>query len=176
MLPGSSGMDLCNWIRRDAKLARIPIVFLTAKSSESDRIAGLELGADDYITKPFSPRELALRVKAVLRRFEQPLAPAHIEAGDIDIDTAAMVLKVCDEPVPTTATEFRLLAYLARNAGKVFSRDELLDAVWRDTAFVTPRSVDVYVRRLREKIERDPERPVYLKTVRGAGYRFDGGA
>ena len=153
MLPGSSGMDLCSWIRRDAKLARIPIVFLTAKSSESDRIAGLELGADDYITKPFSPRELALRVKAVLRRFEQPLAPAHIAAGNIDIDTAAMVLKVRGEPVPTTATEFRLLAYLARNAGKVFSRDELLDAVWRDTAFVTPRSVDVYVRRLREKIE-----------------------
>jgi DNA-binding response OmpR family regulator len=176
MLPGSSGMDLCHWIRRDPKLARIPIVFLTAKSSESDRIAGLELGADDYITKPFSPRELSLRVKAVLRRFEQPLAPAHIEAGDIDIDTAAMVLKVRDEQVATTATEFRLLAYLARNAGKVFSRDELLDAVWRDTAFVTPRSVDVYVRRLREKIEKDPERPVHLKTVRGAGYRFDGGA
>lgn len=174
MLPGTSGLELCSWIRREPKLASIPIIFLTARTSEADRVTGLEIGADDYITKPFSPRELLLRVKAVLRRFEQPLSPATIRAGDIMLDTAGMVLKVRDLHVPTTATEFRLLEYLARNAGKVFSRDELLDAVWRDTAFVTPRSVDVYVRRLREKIEKDPERPAHLKTVRGVGYRFDG--
>jgi two-component system phosphate regulon response regulator PhoB len=96
-----------------------------------------------------------------------------LEIGDLNIDAGAMILKVRGEVIPTTATEFRLLEYLARNAGTVFSRDDLLDAVWRDTAFVTPRSVDVYVRRLREKIERDPENPAYLRTVRGAGYRFE---
>jgi two-component system phosphate regulon response regulator PhoB len=173
MLPGSSGLELCTWIRKSQKLVKIPIIFLTAKSSELDRVTGLELGADDYVTKPFSPRELVLRVKAVLRRFEKPLGNGVLEIGDLNIDAGAMILKVRGEVVPTTATEFRLLEYLARNAGTVFSRDDLLDAVWRDTAFVTPRSVDVYVRRLREKIERDPENPAYLRTVRGAGYRFE---
>jgi two-component system phosphate regulon response regulator PhoB len=173
MLPGSSGIELCSWIRQNPKLAKIPIIFLTARSSESDRVAGLEIGADDYITKPFSPRELVLRAKAVLRRFEKPLANDVIETGDLRIDSGAMILRVRGEVAQTTATEFRLLEFLARHAGKVFSRDELLDAVWRDTAFVTPRSVDVYVRRLREKIERDPEKPAYLRTVRGAGYRFE---
>ncbi len=173
MLPGTSGISLCDSIRRAERLAKIPIIFLTAKGTETDRVAGLEAGADDYISKPFSPRELVLRVKAVLRRFEQPLVPQLIESGDLRIDSAAMVLTVRGELTQTTATEFRLLQYLARHAGTVFSRDELLDAVWRDTAFVTPRSVDVYIRRLREKIEPDPENPVYLRTIRGAGYRFD---
>lgn len=173
MLPGGSGLELCSWIRRETKLAKIPIIFLTARSAEADRVTGLEVGADDYVTKPFSPRELVLRVKAVLRRFEKPMGAGVLEVGDLNIDADAMILKVRDQVVPTTATEFRLLHYLARNAGTVYSRDELLDAVWRDTAFVTPRSVDVYVRRLREKIERDPEQPRYLRTVRGAGYRFE---
>ena len=173
MLPGSSGLELCGWIRKDHRLAKVPIIFLTARSSESDRVTGLEMGADDYVTKPFSPRELVLRVKAVLRRFEKPLGRGVLEVGDLHIDSGAMVLTVRGNVVQTTATEFRLLDYLARNANTVFSRDDLLDAVWRDTAFVTPRSVDVYVRRLREKIERDPENPQHLRTVRGAGYRFE---
>ncbi len=173
MVPGGDGLDLCRRIRQKAPLAMTPVMFLTAKSAEADRVAGLELGADDYITKPFSPRELVARVKAVLRRFERPPAPAVLHAGEIDLDTGAMILKVRGKSVPTTATEFRLLDYLMRHPGRVFTRDQLLDAVWRDTHFVTPRSVDVYVRRLREKIEKDPEDPRHLRTVRGAGYRFE---
>jgi DNA-binding response OmpR family regulator len=173
MVPGSDGLDLCRRIREHTGLAMTPVIFLTAKNSEADRILGLELGADDYIPKPFSPRELVARVKAVLRRFERPLSPTPIRMADIEIDPGSMVLTVRGKPVTTTATEFRLLDYLARHAGRVFSRDQLLDSVWRDTAFVTPRSVDVYVRRIREKIEPDPENPLYLKTVRGAGYRFE---
>jgi DNA-binding response OmpR family regulator len=173
MVPGADGLELCRQIRQMPSLAMTPIIFLTAKAAEADRVLGLELGADDYITKPFSPRELVARVKAVLRRFEQPLAAATLKAGDVEIDSGAMMLMVRGKPVTTTATEFRLLEYLARHPGRVFTRDQLLDAVWRDTAFVTPRSVDVYVRRLREKIERDPEDPRHLRTVRGAGYRFE---
>jgi len=173
MVPGGDGLDLCRQIRANPAISATPVIFLTARSGESDRIAGLELGADDYITKPFSPRELVARIKAVLRRFERPLEPSVVTVGDISIDTGAMTLTVRGGMVATTATEFRLLDYLARHPGRVFTRDNLLDAVWRDTAFVTPRSVDVYVRRLREKIESDPEQPVYLRTVRGAGYRFE---
>lgn len=173
MVPGNDGLDLCRRIREHSALAMTPIIFLTAKSSEADRVLGLELGGDDYIPKPFSPRELAARVKAVMRRFERPLSPTPIRMGEIEIDPGSMVLTVRGTAVSTTATEFRLLDYLARHAGRVFTRDQLLDSVWRDTAFVTPRSVDVYVRRIREKIEPDPENPRYLKTVRGAGYRFE---
>jgi two-component system phosphate regulon response regulator PhoB len=173
MVPGGDGLELCRVIRRRPALAAIPVIFLTAKSGEVDRVIGLELGADDYITKPFSPRELVARIRAVLRRFEQPLPAASVKTGEIEIDSGAMSLLVRGKAVPTTATEFRLLDYLARHPGRVFTRDQLLDAVWRDTSFVTPRSVDVYVRRLREKIERDSEDPRYLITVRGAGYRFE---
>jgi two-component system phosphate regulon response regulator PhoB len=173
MVPGGDGLELCRKIRQSSRLSAIPVIFLTARSGEADRVAGLELGADDYITKPFSPRELVARTRAVLRRFERPLAPSVVKVGDMEIDAGAMVLTVAGKPVTTTATEFRLLDYLARHLGRVFTRDQLLDAVWRDTSYVTPRSVDVYVRRLREKIERDPESPRYLRTVRGAGYRFE---
>jgi len=173
MVPGGDGFELCRRIRQAQSVAMTPVIFLTAKTGESDRVLGLELGADDYITKPFSPRELVARVKAVLRRFERPLAPSVVHAGEVEIDAGAMTLTVRGKQVPTTATEFRLLDYLARHPGRVFTRDQLLDAVWRDTAFVTPRSVDVYVRRIREKIEQDPEEPRLLKTVRGAGYRFE---
>jgi DNA-binding response OmpR family regulator len=173
MIPGGSGLDLCREIRQSGTLSKSPVIFLTAKISETDRIAGLELGADDYIAKPFSPREMVARVKAVLRRFDRALPHSILRQGDVEIDTGAMTLMVKGRSVSTTATEFRLLEYLARHAGRVFTRDQLLDAVWRETAFVTPRSVDVYVRRLREKIERDPETPQLLKTVRGAGYRFE---
>ena len=173
MVPGRDGLELCRQIRQTQSLAAIPIIFLTAKSSEADRILGLEMGGDDYIPKPFSPRELVARVKAVLRRFERPLSQSPIKVGEIEIDPGAMTLTVRGQPVTTTATEFRLLDYFARHLGRVFSRDQLLDSVWRDTAYVTPRSVDVYVRRIREKIEPDAENPRYLKTVRGAGYRFE---
>lgn len=173
MVPGGDGLDLCRRLRQNASLATVPLVFLTARANENDRVLGLDLGADDYITKPFSPRELIARVKAVLRRFERPSTPSRISFEDVVIDASAMQLMVRGEMTGTTATEFRLLEYLARHPGRVFTRDHLLDAVWGDARFVTPRSVDVYVRRIREKIETDPENPRYLKTVRGAGYRFE---
>ena len=173
MVPGKDGLELCRQIRQTPTLSTIPVIFLTAKNSEADRVLGLELGADDYIPKPFSPRELVARVKAVLRRFERPLAPGPVKVAGIEIDPAAMTLHVEGKLTTTTATEFRLLEHFARHLGRVFTRDQLLDSVWRDTSYVTPRSVDVYVRRIREKIEPDPENPRYLKTVRGAGYRFE---
>jgi len=173
MVPGGDGLDVCRRLRSHPTLSTIPIIFLTARAGENDRVLGLEMGADDYITKPFSTRELLARVKAVMRRFERPSTPSIITFDDVVIDANAMQLKVRGEITTTTATEFRLLDYLARHPGRVFSRDHLLDAVWGDARFVTPRSVDVYVRRIREKIERDAEDPRYLKTVRGAGYRFE---
>ena len=173
MVPGKDGLEICRNIRKMPGLASVPVIFLTAKSGEADRVLGLELGADDYIPKPFSPRELVARVKAVLRRFERPLPPLPTKIEEIHIDPSAMTLTVRGKQVPTTATEFRLLDHFMRHAGRVFTRDQLLDSVWRDTAYVTPRSVDVYVRRIREKIEADPENPRHLRTVRGAGYRFE---
>ena len=176
MVPGGDGLDLCRRLRLNPTLSSVPIIFLTARAAENDRVQGLELGADDYITKPFGTRELIARVRAVLRRFERPESAAALSTlnvDDLEIDGSAMQLIVKGELIPTTATEFRLLDYLARHPGRVFSRDQLLDAVWGDARFVTPRSVDVYVRRIREKIEVDPETPRYLKTMRGAGYRFE---
>ena len=173
MVPGGDGLDLCRRLRQKATLSSIPIIFLTARAAENDLVQGLEVGADDYITKPFSTRELVARVKAVMRRFERPAAPSVVKFENVEIDAHAMQLRVNGDLVTTTATEFRLLDYLARHPGRVFSRDHLLDAVWGDARFVTPRSVDVYVRRIREKIEADPESPRYLKTMRGAGYRFE---
>ena len=173
MIPGEDGMELCRQIRTIGELAPIPVIFLTAKTEELDRLAGFDLGADDYITKPFSPRELVARVKAVLRRFEPPLAQHKIRMGDLEIDSGAMSVEVQGKAVTTTATEFRLLEFLASRPGRVFTREQLLDAVWRDTSYVTLRSVDVYVRRIREKIEQDPENPRYLRTLRGVGYRFE---
>jgi two-component system phosphate regulon response regulator PhoB len=173
MVPGGDGLDVCRRLRSHPGLSTVPIIFLTARAGENDRVLGLELGADDYITKPFSTRELMARIKAVLRRFERPEMPLVTRFEEVIIDANAMQLSVRGELTATTATEFRLLDYLARHPGRVFSRDHLLDAVWGDARFVTPRSVDVYVRRIREKIETDPENPRYLKTMRGAGYRFE---
>ena len=175
MVPGGSGLDVCRQLRRSAVLATVPVIFLTARASEDDRVLGLELGADDYIVKPFAMRELLARVRAVLRRTEAPGEPNSpvLQVEDLKIDSGSMEVRVRGELITTTTTEFRLLEYLARHPGRVFSRDQLLDAVWGDSRFVTPRSVDVYVRRLREKIEAEPETPRYLKTLRGAGYRFD---
>ncbi len=173
MIPGSDGLELCRQIRNTKPLSACHIIFLTAKVGEADRVRGLESGGDDYITKPFSPRELVARVRAVLRRSREPARSEVLALGHIEIDPASMILKVGGKSVATTTREFRLLEYLARHTARVFTRDQLLDAVWSAGSFVTPRSVDVYVRRLREKIEPDPDNPVYLKTVRGIGYRFD---
>lgn len=174
MVPEGDGMDVCRRLRASETLKTVPIIFLTARAAESDRVRGLELGADDYVTKPFGTRELVARVRAVLRRSEPKAEPARVLVIDgLEIDTAAMQLRVKGQPVVMTTTEFRLLEYLARHPGRMFSRDHLLDAVWGDSRFVTPRSVDVYVRRIREKIEADPESPRFLKTMRGAGYRFE---
>ncbi|MBZ5599485.1 MAG: response regulator transcription factor [Acidobacteriia bacterium] len=172
MIPGD-GFELCRHIRQSKTLAGVHIIFLTAKASEADRVRGLELGGDDYITKPFSPRELVARVRAVLRRSQGAEQPSALKLGHIEIDAASMIVRVGGATVATTTREFRLLEYLARHAARVFTRDQLLDAVWTEGSFVTPRSIDVYVRRLREKIEPDPDHPSYLKTVRGIGYRFD---
>lgn len=173
MIPGSDGLDLCRQIRLNRQLAGAHIIFLTAKTGEADRVRGLELGGDDYVTKPFSPRELVARVRAVLRRSSEATQKDVLRVGTLEVDTSSMILRVNGQVVPTTTREFRLLDYLARHSSRVFTRDQLLDAVWAEGSFVTPRSVDVYVRRLREKIEPDPESPTYLKTLRGIGYRFD---
>src|SRR5579862_1500847 len=173
MLPGSDGFDLCRQIRQDIKLAKIPIIFLTARTEEADRVRGLELGGDDYISKPFSPREMVARVRTVLRGMREAPEPEALKLGELEIDASSMTIRVAGKAVLTTVREFRLLEYLATHRGRVFTRDQLLDAVWKETAFVTPRSVDVYVRRLREKIESDPRHPRYLKTLRGIGYRLE---
>jgi DNA-binding response OmpR family regulator len=174
MLPGSDGFDLCRQIRQTPLLSATPIIFLTAKTAESDRVKGLELGGDDYITKPFSPRELVARVRTVLRGMRQtPLSREVLRLGDLEIDISSMTVHVKGRNVLTTVREFRLLEYLATHRGRVLTRDHLLDAVWKETPFVTPRSIDVYIRRLREKIEPDARHPQYLKTLRGIGYRFE---
>ncbi len=174
MLPGTDGFELCRHIRQTPVLSATPIIFLTAKTSEADRIKGLELGGDDYVTKPFSPRELVARIRSVLRGLSQTPAPSEVlRLGDLEIDLSSMTVQVQGRNVMTTVREFRLLEYLAAHRGRVLTRDQLLDAVWKETPFVTPRSIDVYIRRLREKIEPDPRHPQYLKTLRGIGYRFE---
>jgi DNA-binding response OmpR family regulator len=174
MLPGSDGFDLCRRIRQSPALSATPIIFLTAKTSEADRVRGLELGGDDYITKPFSPRELVARVRSVLRGPRPgPGASEVVCLGDLQINISSMTVSVQGRNVPTTVREFRLLEYLATHRGRVLTRDQLLDGVWKETPFVTPRSIDVYIRRLREKIEVDARHPRYLKTLRGVGYRFE---
>jgi len=174
MLPKLSGLEVCREIRREQTLNRLPILMLTARGDEADRVVGLEMGADDYVTKPFSPRELVARVRALLRRSEPAGDPEKaIEFRELLVDPASYRVLRAGKVVAVSTLEFRLLYYLARRPNRVFSRDQLLDAVWGTERFVTPRSVDVYVRRLREKIESDPEKPEYLKTVRGAGYLFE---
>jgi DNA-binding response OmpR family regulator len=177
MLPKLPGLEVCKEIRRDAGLNRLPILMLTARGEEADRVVGLEMGADDYVTKPFSPRELVARVKALLRRTE-PIGEVEraIEVGRLLIDPSSYRVMRSGKPLTLSTLEFRLIYYLAARPNRVFTRDQLLDAVWGTDRFVTPRSVDVYIRRLREKIEMDPENPMHLKTVRGAGYLFESAA
>jgi DNA-binding response OmpR family regulator len=174
MLPGTDGFTLCRQIRQTPTLSAIPVIFLSARTSEADRIKGLELGGDDYITKPFSPRELVARVRTVLRGVSQwPEQAQVLRFGDLEIDISSMTIRVQGLTVLTTVREFRLLEYLANHRGHVLTRDQLLDAIWKESPFITPRSIDVYIRRLREKIEPDSRHPQYLKTLRGIGYRFE---
>jgi two-component system alkaline phosphatase synthesis response regulator PhoP len=175
MLPGMQGLDVLKNVKKKPETQGIPVILLTAKSEELDKVLGLELGADDYVTKPFSPRELVARVKAVLRRVSSAGAGAvkkSIVAGRLRIDFSKHKVYLADEPVELSVTEFKLLKYLAENRGRVISRESLLDNVWGHDAFVEPRTVDVHVRRLRAKIEDDPENPRHIKTVRGVGYEF----
>jgi DNA-binding response OmpR family regulator len=175
MLPGISGFDLCRQIRQHEDLNKTPVIFLSARTQEPDRIQAFDAGGDGYITKPFSPRELIARVRNVLRVQVEPTNHEIMQVGDLEIDGASMSVRVAGKTIPTTVREFRLLEYLASHRGRVFTRDQLLDAVWKEGSFVTPRSIDVFIRRLREKIEHDSRHPRYLKTLRGIGYRFEGG-
>lgn len=176
MLPGLSGLELCRIVRSDPRTRTIPIIMLTARGDEQDRVRGLETGADDYLPKPFSPRELIARVNAVLRRTGSHQMPEEIfTIGDLAINRSTVEVRKQGRMLDLSATEFRLLLYLAERKGRVFSRDQLLDAVWKDEAFVEPRTVDVHIRRLRIEIEDDPAAPRYIKTRRGMGYYLDGG-
>jgi two-component system alkaline phosphatase synthesis response regulator PhoP len=173
LLPDLDGIEICKCLRADEGLKGIPVIFLTAKGEEFDRILGLELGADDYVVKPFSPRELVARVKAVLRRQVRATEKQEVvELGDLRLDSGMQEVTVRGRAVELSTLEFRLLHYLVSNPRRVFSRDRLLDEVWGRDHFVTPRTVDVHIRRLREKIEVQADNPQYVQTVRGAGYRF----
>ncbi len=171
MLPGIQGTELCRMLRGNPRTEAVPIVMLTAKGEVADKIRGLETGADDYVTKPFSPRELIARVNAVLRRTDGRLAKEKVvHVGDLRIDREAYTVTKGGAPLRLSATEFRLLLYLVERKGRVFSRDQLLDAVWKNEAVVEPRTVDVHIRRLRAQIEDDPSNPLHIKTRRGVGY------
>ncbi len=169
MLPQRSGHELCKAIRRDSK---VPIIFLSARSSEQDRIQGFELGGDDYVVKPFNLAELTARVKAVLRRSGGDALQEVIESADLRIDPRTHEATLDGKLITLSPKEFALLYFLAKNAGQVFSRDALLDRVWGQDAFVSSRTVDVHVRWLRERVEVDPSNPTRLMTVRGVGYKF----
>jgi phosphate regulon transcriptional regulator PhoB len=175
MLPGIQGVELCRIIRNDPKTADTPIIMLTAKGEEVDRVIGLESGADDYMTKPFSSRELIARIKAVLRRTaEKPTTEKSIRIGNLLINLETHGVTKGKTPLELSATEFKLLVYLVERKGKVFSREQLVDAVWKGEAFIEPRTVDVHIRRLRTQIEDDASDPAYIKTRRGVGYYVDG--
>ena len=171
MLPGTDGLTVCRRIRARSEL---PVIMLTARGEEADRLVGLELGADDYVAKPFSPRELAARVKTVLRRSGPPvISDAQLAFGDLEIDAATREVTKAGTPLRLTAKEFDLLWFLASNPRHVFSRDQLMDRVWGYGPALDTGTVTVHVRRLREKIEDDPSRPHCLQTVWGVGYRFN---
>jgi two-component system, OmpR family, response regulator len=175
MLPQLDGLEVC---RRLRARSAVPIIMLTAKSEEIDKVLGLELGADDYITKPFSMREFRSRVKAALRRADMARPPevdgddAPLSVVGLDVDFAKRTVRVRETDVKTTYVEFEILSALARAPGRVFTRDMLLERVWGDAAFRDPRTIDVHIRHLREKLERDAKEPEYIFTVRGVGYRF----
>jgi DNA-binding response OmpR family regulator len=170
MLPGTDGLALCRWIRSRSEL---PVIMLTARGEEADRIVGLELGADDYVTKPFSPRELAARVRTILRRATQaPPSPERLVFDNLVVDARTREVELGGRPLRLTAKEFDLLFFLASNPRQVFSRDQLMTSVWGYASALDTGTVTVHVQRLRSKIERDPKSPRLLETVWGVGYRF----
>jgi DNA-binding response OmpR family regulator len=172
MLPKMDGVEVCRQMR---SRSQVPIIMLTAKGSETDKVAGLEVGADDYITKPFSMREFRSRVKAALRRARMVPRSAGeetIDRGELQVDFGRRMVTLRGEEVGVTYVEFEILAALARSPGRVFSRETLLEHVWGDSEYRDPRTVDVHIRHLREKLEQDPKEPEFLFTVRGVGYRF----
>ena len=173
MLPGLDGIEVC---RRMRSRSQVPIIMLTAKDDEIDKVLGLEMGADDYITKPFSVREFRSRVRATLRRSEmggaRPGSDEPVVVGDLRIDFERRTVSMRGEQARLTYVEFEILAVLARSPGRVHTRDMLLEQVWGESAYRDPRTIDVHIRHLREKLERDPRAPEYLFTVRGVGYRF----
>jgi two-component system phosphate regulon response regulator PhoB len=175
MLPEVDGFEVCRKIRQSAALGRIPVLFLTARADEVDRVLGLEIGGDDYMTKPFSPRELVARVKAHLRREEMDAEPAVLDIGPFRLDRNARRVMHGERELSLTSTEFNLLEFFLTHRGHAYSRDQLLDSVWGAQHYVTPRTVDVHVRRLREQIEEQADNPKHLTTVRGFGYRFEEG-
>jgi two-component system response regulator RegX3 len=172
MLPGISGTEVCRIIRGKSS---VPIIMLTAKDGEVDKVVGLELGADDYVTKPFSSRELLARVRAVLRRHGEPeeLLPPTIEAGSVRIDIERHVVSVRGENITMPLKEFDLLEFLVRNSGRVLTRNQLIDRVWGADYVGDTKTLDVHIKRLRAKIESDPSSPVHINTVRGLGYKFE---
>ena len=175
MIEGLSGIEVCRRLRRAAETANVPIIMLTARGEEEDRIRGLQTGADDYVTKPFSPRELVARVGAVLRRVRPALAGEQLTYSDIEMDTVGHKVRRGGEVVPLGPTEFRLLKHFLEHPGWVFSRERLLDAVWGHDSDIESRTVDVHIRRLRKAINGE-DRPDIIRTVRSAGYALDTGA
>jgi phosphate regulon transcriptional regulator PhoB len=176
MLPGLSGIELCRILRDRTDTARLPILMLTAKAGETDRVLGLEMGADDYLTKPFSPRELVARVRAILRRAASAAQTESLptyDKGGLKIDFTTYEVFARGKNVKLTLKEFELLRFLVQNPNRVLSRDQLLDRVWGGETFVTPRTVDVHIRRLRKAIEKDDSKPKWILTLRGVGYKFD---
>ena len=176
MLPGLSGIEVCKLLRERPDTAKLPILMLTAKAGEADRVLGLEMGADDYLAKPFSPRELVARVRAILRRAN---GAANVEQlpsydkGGLKIDFTTYEVFARGKIVKLTLKEFELLKFLVQNPNRVLNRDQLLDRVWGGDTFVTPRTVDVHIRRLRKAIEKDDSHPKWILTLRGVGYKFD---
>ena len=175
MLPGMDGLDVCKEIRKDSNMLNMPIIMITAKGEEIDKIIGLELGADDYITKPFSVRELLARIKALLRRSNIQIVETTFKVGNLAIDFGKHEVIKSEIKIDLTLKEFELLQILIKNKGRVMTRDFLLDKIWGYEYLGETRTVDVHIRHLRQKIEDDDKNPVYIQTIRGIGYRFDFG-
>jgi len=175
MLPKMNGLDVCKAVRRNPETINLPIIMLTARGDEIDKIIGLEVGADDYITKPFSIKELIARVRAVLRRMQDndnKTGKEEFNYKELAINYASCLVQISGKQVSLSPTELKLLFFFSRNQGRVYSRNQILDNVWGDDTFITDRAVDVHIRRLRSQIEKDVENPQYILTVRGFGYKF----